>query len=81
MELRTLNKEELTALYRNEMTEDFPSAELKPLSAMLRLMDLGRYDPLLVTEGGEAVGYAMLWLAEGRAGALLEYFCLSLIHI
>ncbi len=74
MELRTLNKEELTALYRNEMTEDFPSAELKPLSAMLRLMDLGRYDPLLVTEGGEAVGYAMLWLAEGRAGALLEYF-------
>lgn len=74
MELRMLNKEELTALYQKDMAVDFPRAELKPLSAMLRLMDLGRYDPLLVTDGGEAVGYAMLWLPEGREGALLEYF-------
>lgn len=73
MELQLLSKEELTALYQNEMTADFPKSELKPLAAMLRLMDMDRYDPLLVTEGREAVGYAMLWLPEGRAGALLEY--------
>ena len=74
MELRLLNKEELASLYQREITVDFPHAELKPLSAMLRLMDLGRYDPLLVLEDGEAVGYALAWLPEGREGALLEYF-------
>lgn len=74
MELQLLNKEGLTALYQNEMTADFPHAELKPLKAMLRLMDMGRYDPLLVTDGGTPVGYALAWLPEGREGALLEYF-------
>ncbi len=73
MELKLMNREELTALYQNEMTADFPKAELKPLSAMLRLLDMGRYDPLLITEGGQPLGYALLWLPEGREGALLEY--------
>jgi len=74
MELKLLNKEELTALYQKEMVADFPHAELKPLHAMLRLMDMGRYDPLLVTDGEKPVGYALVWLPEDRAGALLEYF-------
>jgi len=74
MELRLLNQDELTALYQNEMTADFPKSELKPLPAMLRLMDLGRYEPLAVTDGGKTVGYAMVWLPENREGALLDYF-------
>lgn len=74
MELRLLKKSELKSLYTQEMTVDFPKSELKPLSAMLRLMDLGRYDPLLVTDNGQPVGYAMIWLPEDRAGGLLEYF-------
>ena len=73
MELKQLDKQELEILYTNEMTADFPKSELKPLRAMLRLMDLGRYDPLLITEGGEAVGYAMIWLPPEGKGALLEY--------
>ena len=73
MELRQLDKEELTALYQNEMIADFPRSELKPLAAMLRLMDLGRYDPLAAIDGGETVGYAMMWLPQDRTGALLEY--------
>ena len=74
MELRLLTKEELTDLYQNEMTAVFPGAELKPLGAMLRLMDMGRYDPLLVLDGERPVGYALAWLSENREGALLEYF-------
>ncbi len=74
MELKLLNKAELTALYQNEMTVDFPKSELKPLTAMLRLMDRGRYEPLLVAETGKPVGYALAWLPEDRSGALLEYF-------
>ena len=73
MELKLLNKEELSALYRTELTGDFPKTELKPLKAMLRLMDMGRYEPLLVTRDGEAVGYAMMWLPADGQGALLEY--------
>lgn len=74
MELKLLNKEELTALYQDEIMGDFPHSELKPLKAMLRLMDLGRYEPLLITEEGQAVGYALLWTTGDRSGALLEYF-------
>lgn len=74
MELKLLSKEELVKLYNDEMVFDFPKAELKPVRAMLRLMDEGKYEPLLVTEGGEAVGYAMVWLPASRQGALLEYF-------
>ncbi len=74
MELKLLNKDGLTALYQKEMVADFPRAELKPLAAMLRLMDMGRYDPLLVTDNGKPVGYALVWLPEGREGALLDYF-------
>lgn len=74
MELRLLNQEELTALYQNDLAADFPKSELKPLRVMFHLMDMGRYEPLLVIEDGRPVGYALAWLPEGREGALLEYF-------
>lgn len=73
MELKLLNKEELTRLYQTEMVFDFPKSELKPLSGMLRLMDMGRYEPLLAIEADEPLGYALVWLTPGREGALLEY--------
>ena len=73
MELKTLHERELSALYREEMVYDFPKSELKPLGAMLRLLEMGQYDPLVVTENGERVGYAMMWLPKSRQGALLEY--------
>lgn len=73
MELKLLNKDELVRLYDDRMRLDFPKSELKPLKAMLRLMDMGMYEPLLVLDGGQAVGYAMIWLAEERSGVLLEY--------
>lgn len=74
MELRQIDVQELTALYQNEMVYDFPKAELKPLRAMMRLTELGRYDTLVVEENGEVLGYAMVWLSADRSGALLEYF-------
>lgn len=74
MELKLMNREELTALYQKELIVVFPHSELKPLSAMLRLMSMGCYEPLLVTDGDRSVGYALAWLTEDRSGALLEYF-------
>ena len=74
MKLKLLTKEELTDLYREHLTSDFPRSELKPLKGMLNLMDRGVYDPLLVLDGETPVGYAMVWLSADRKGALLEYF-------
>ena len=68
MELKRLNKKELTKLYQSEMVYDFPKSELKPLSGMLRLMDLDRYEPLLAQKDGEAVGYAIMWLPQSGEG-------------
>lgn len=74
MELKLLNKEELKKIYNEEMVFDFPKTELKPVRSMLRLMDMGKYEPLLVTDNGETVGYATVWLPADRQGGLLEYF-------
>ena len=74
MELKLLSKEELVQLYNEELVFDFPKSELKPVRSMLRLMDMGKYEPLLVVENGETLGYAMVWLPASREGALLEYF-------
>ena len=73
MELKRMDRDELTDLYEREMVYVFPPDERKPLRAMLRLMDEGKYDPLLAVEDGEPMGYALLWLPESREGALLEY--------
>lgn len=74
MKLKSLNKSELEQLYHTEIVFDFSRDELKPLRAMLRLMDMGQYDPLLITsDEGEALGYALAWLPASRSGALLEY--------
>jgi len=74
MELKRLNKEGLTALYHNELVHDFPRSELKPLKAMLAMLDKENFDPLLVEEDGKTVGYAVAWKPVGGQGALLEYF-------
>lgn len=74
MELKLLNKEGLKQIYVQEMTFDFPKSELKPVSSMLSLMNMGLYEPLIALENGESVGYAMVWLPAGGGGGLLEYF-------
>lgn len=73
MELKQLNKEELSALYREEMVFDFPKSELKSLEAMHRMMDRGLYEPLAAVEDGETLGYAMMWLSPEPDSALLDY--------
>ena len=73
MELRTLDREGLERLYHEELEQVFSDSERRPLRAMLRLREAGRYEALLATEGDTPVGYAMLWLSEAPGSALLEY--------
>lgn len=74
MTLTTLNQTELATLYRTRLQADFPPSERKPLRAMQALMDAGQYEPLLATQDGQSVGYAMIWRPPAGDGVLLEYF-------
>ncbi len=73
MHLNELNREELSALYRSQMTRDFPPQELKPLKSMLELMEEGRYQALGLFDGDELLGYALVWREPGVPFALLDY--------
>lgn len=73
MKLRKISVEELRELYQRELCFDFPPEELKPLSSMERLMADGRYDPMVMEDQGEALGYALVWLDRDRRYALLDH--------
>ncbi|MCF2665114.1 GNAT family N-acetyltransferase [Oscillibacter valericigenes] len=76
MELRLPTIEQLRTVYDRDMKEAFPSAELKPLSAIERMWREGWYTPWCLFDGDEIVGQCFLWL--GHPGwALLDYLCVS----
>ena len=74
MHLKTLNVDELTALYRTELVNAFPPSELKPLKSMLNLMEQNRYEALGLYDEQGLHGYALTWLEPGIPFALLDYF-------
>lgn len=73
MKLKILETDELTRLYHTEMVRDFPPSELKPLNAMLILIEEGRYQPLGLFDRDELQSYALTWLEPGVPFALLDY--------
>ena len=78
MELRIPSLAELRTIYDTDLREAFPPAELKPLSAMERLWEEGRYKPycLYDDDGAGPLGAAFLWL--GHPGwAVLDYLCVN----
>ena len=71
LELRPLTEPRLRRLYREHVAEDFPPAERRPLSAILRLRRRGDYDTWGVFDGDALAAYAFLW--RGADCALLDY--------
>ena len=79
MEMRFPTEQQLEAVYDRELRRAFPASELKPLRAMLRLMERGRYKPYCLFDGEEIAGTAFLWL--GHPGwAVLDYLCVAESH-
>lgn len=76
MELKLLDLEELRALYRRRLREDFPPAELRPFSSMEYLMNKGAYRCFEAREEGRPLGYALCAVEQGGA-ALLDYFAVE----
>lgn len=76
MKLEILTPEALKLAYETDLTEAFPPSELKPLPAMEGLRARGVYDPLcLRDEGGEALGYILLWKHLDGRYVLIDYLC------
>ena len=73
MKLNELTPAQLSQLYEAELKHDFPPEELKPLKAMLSLMEQGRYQARGLYDGEELLGYALLWLEPDVPFALLDY--------
>lgn len=72
-ELKRLDLDTLHLVYRDHLTPDFPPAERKPLAAMEKLYDAGRYDLWGLYRGGVLVAYAMLWKDPEGGFVLLDY--------
>lgn len=70
--VRLLTPAQIRALYRERLAEDFPSNELKPLSAMEELLNEGRYDCYGCFEGDAILAYA--YFVRLDRNALLDYY-------
>ncbi len=55
--LQRMEAEEVVQVYENYMRRDFPKNELKPLSAIQRMLDRGMYDCLGLYEDNRLMAY------------------------
>ncbi len=76
MELKPLNPEQLSQVYYGMLTDAFPPAELKPLSAMEAMGAKGIYLPYGFFDGDTIVGACFLWLGQ-EGVALIDHLCVS----
>ena len=60
MRLEHLGKDIAEKIYRERMVVDFPKDELKPLWAILKAIDHGKYECLGLFEGEAMIGYTFL---------------------
>ena len=72
-ELKKLDLDALHLVYRDHLTPDFPPAERKPMAAMEKLLDAGRYEPWGLYRGEELMAYAMMWKDPEGSFELLDY--------
>lgn len=72
LEVRRLDKEEISYIYQTYMTQDFPSEELKPLSHIVRSLEQGYGFTLGIYEGQKLMGYSVFIVAADYV--LLDYF-------
>ena len=76
MYIRLLRSDELRKIYTEEMTADFPAAELKPLSQIEELAAQGRYISYGLFDGDELRGYACFCPLHADRWLLLDYYAI-----
>lgn len=75
--LERLTRDSLRVIYEEHLVHDFPPAERKPLRAMEKLMDAGRYEGYaLCGSASKPLAYALLWSDAEGGYVLLDYLAL-----
>ena len=75
--LQRMEAEEVVHVYENYMRRDFPKNELKPLSAIQRMLDEGMYDCLGLYEDNRLMAYGFFVTDKKRGVFLLDYLAVS----
>lgn len=75
MEIRNLTIPEIEEVYQQQITADFPEAEVKPLEAIMQAYGEGNYACLGLFEEGELSAYA--YLIRKNRYYLLDYLAVS----
>lgn len=74
MELKRLDKQQVTYIYNEHMPEDFLKDEIKPLGMIFKAIDKGIYECLGAYDEGSLAGYA--FLVRSGSDYLLDYFAI-----
>lgn len=74
--VKRLNATEIKSLHTKSMKRDFPQNELRPYSAMKRLLKKNEYGVYRAYSNGEPVGYFAV-LSTGGNVILLDYFAVE----
>ncbi|GEM_PF-72541 len=77
MEIKTLDLTQITWVYETYMVTDFPKEELKPLKAIVWMLEKGIYDCLGLYQQEELVSYAFFVKNEERGTLLLDYLAVT----
>ena len=75
--IRELNRDEVVALYKTNLKEDFTPEELKPIMAMEYLMEEGNYFAYGMYEEEKLMAYAFFASAPEREYVLLDYYAVT----
>lgn len=79
MQFSELNAAQVTQVYQERMTADFPPDELKPLSRIRQALSEGRYFCAGLFEGEAllAYGFFVILREQGDTELLLDYFAVD----
>lgn len=75
MEIRELNEAQVCAIYANQMQTDFPAAEIKPLSRIIKMMQQQKYLCYGYFDADALMAYAFFFCGENAR--LLDYLAVS----
>ena len=74
MQIKTMDIDEIREIYYTNMVHEFPPEELKPFSAIDRLLQRDMYLCFGLYDGDTLQGYAFLVTEPGNARLLLDYY-------
>ncbi len=72
--VKKINPDELRKVYKEHIKNDFPRGERRPLFAMEKMREAGRYDCYGYYQDGNLIAYACYILTQSGSYALLDYF-------